>query len=169
MITSESVERACAEVGEYSDEKMVGEFDRFFQKQPAVCDFVVELTQESGQKIQELSLFLAYMVFKALEMSGSQGVNSVTPDAIETAYHESESWIDRISQAQGSDMQSTIAASLQRDTEPYLLQYVITEVNEPLEDGTELNDEEKGEIFFVLKTVISSLAGGNTKGRIIEV
>ncbi|PYS55671.1 MAG: hypothetical protein DMG13_02890, partial [Acidobacteria bacterium] len=143
---------------------MVGEFDNFFRQQPAVCEFVVELTQESGQKIQELSLFLSYMVFKAATIGETDTVNRVTPEAIELAYHESESWIDRISQADGAELQPAIAASLQADTEPFLLQYVISELNEPLEDGSELNDEQKGEIFFVLKTVISSLKSGE-KGR----
>jgi len=168
MISAESVQRACSEVGEYSDQKMVGEFDNFFRQQPAVCEFVVELTQESGQKIQELSLFLSYMVFKAATIGETDTVNRVTPEAIELAYHESESWIDRISQADGAELQPAIAASLQADTEPFLLQYVISELNEPLEDGSELNDEQKGEIFFVLKTVISSLES-REKGRIIEI
>ena len=30
-------------------------------------------------------------------------------------------------------------------------------VRVPMEDGEELNDEDKGEVFFVLKTVITSL------------
>ena len=168
MINGESVEKACSEVGEYSDEKMVDEFDCFFRAQPAICDFVVELTHESGQKVQELSLFLSYMVFKAMETAGAASVTKVTPETIEAGYRETESWMERISGAEGAELQSAIAASLQRDTEPYLLQYVISELNEPMEDGTELNDEEKGEVFFVVKTVISSLKN-ETKGRIIEV
>ena len=168
MITGESVEKACSEVGEYSDEKMVGEFDRFFREQPAICEFVVELTHESGQKIQELSLFLAYMVFKAIEMNEPGAVTLVTAEAIEAAYRDSESWIERISRAEGVELPSTIAASLQKDTEPYLLQYVISELNAPLEDGSALDDEEKGEVFFVLKTVISSLKP-EEKGKIIEI
>jgi len=167
MVTADSVEKACSEVGEYSDQKMVGEFDRFFRQQPAICEFVVEVTQESGQKIQELSLFLSYMVFKAVEVQEPHDVSKVTPEAIEVAYRESESWIDRISQAENTALQPAIVASLQADTEPFLLQYVVSELNEPLEDGTELDDEQKGEIFFVLKTVISSLKNGE-KGRIIE-
>ena len=168
MITAESVQKACSEVGEYSDQQMVGEFDDFFRQQPAVCEFVVEVTQESGQKIQELSLFLTYMVFKAAAIDEPDPVGKVTPEAIEVAYRESESWIDRISQADTVELQPAIAASLQADTEPFLLQYVISELNEPLEDGGELDDEQKGEIFFVLKTVISSLKSGE-KGRIIEI
>ena len=163
MITGESLKKACAEVGEYSDQQMASEFDRFFREQPAICDFVAELTQESGQKIQELSLFLSYMVFKAMESDETASISSVTPAAIETAYRESEFWIERISQAEGIELQSAIAGSLQKDTEPHLLQYVIAELNEPMEDGIELDDEEKGEVFFVLKTVITSL-----KGRISE-
>jgi hypothetical protein len=168
MVNEESVERACSEVGEYSDEKMIGEFDRFFRTQPAICEFIVDLTHESGHKIQELSLFLSYMVFKAIEMGDSGNVIAVTPGVIESAYRESETWIERVSQAEGAELETTIASSLQKDTEPYLLQYVISELNEPLEDGTELNDEEKGEVFFVLKTVISSLRTED-KGKIIEI
>ncbi len=158
MITGESVEKACSEVGEYSDEAMVGEFDRFFKQQPAICDFVVELTQESGPRIQELSLFLSYMVFKAMEL-GEFAVSSVTPAAVEAAYRESESWMEEVSHADGGELPSAIAESLQKETEPHLLRYVISELNEPLDDGKELDDEEKGEVFFVLKTVISSLTG----------
>lgn len=168
MITGESVEKACSEVGEYSDEKMVDEFDRFFRAQPAVCDFVVELTHDSGQKVQELSLFLSYMVFKVVETATAASVTKVTPETIEGGYHETESWMQRISEAEGTELQDAITASLQQDTEPYLLQYVISELNEPMDDGAELNDEEKGEVFFVLKTVILSMKN-QTKGRIIEV
>ena len=136
---------------------MADEFERFFREQPAICDFVVELTHQSGQQIQELSLFLSYMVFKALEI-GSENVGSVTREAIEAAYRESESWIDRMSEAEGTELQSALATSFNKDTEPYLLQYVISELNQPLEDGSELDDNGKGEVFFLLKTIIASLS-----------
>jgi len=166
MINSTTVEKACSEVGQLTDEQMASEFDRFFKAQPAVCEFIVELTHESGQKIQELSLFLSYMVFKTVEGSKTTVMGTVQSEDIEAAYQQTESWVTHVSQAQGNDLQKTIAQSLQHDTEPYLLQYVISELNEPMEDGAELNDEEKGEVFFVLKTVISSLTN-EPKRRII--
>jgi hypothetical protein len=167
MIGVDSVEKACAEVGDYSDEQMVDEFDRFFRAQPAICDFVVELTQESGMKVQELSLFLSYMVFKAVETNTTDPVTKVTPEIIEAGYRDTESWMERLSVADGTELQTSIAANLQTDTEPYLLHYVISELNEPMEDGSDLNDEEKGEVFFVVKTVIESFKN-QSKGRIIE-
>ena len=157
MITSEIVEKTCSQVGEYSDETMAEEFERFFREQPAVCDFVVDLTHDSGQQIQELSLFLAYMVFKVVHVAGGS-VALITRDALESAYHASESWINQMSEAEGPELQAALAASFNKDTEPYLLQYVISELNQPLEDGSELDDNGKGEVFFLLKTVISSLS-----------
>ena len=156
MITNDIVERACSEVGAYTDDQMMKEFDRFFQKQPGICDFVAELTSESAVEIQELSLFLSYMVFKAAEAAEPgtpENLGEVSPERIESAFHESESWIERIEKAQ--DDKSSLMPD---DTEPFLVQYVISELNQPLEDGTLLEDEQKGEVFFVLRTVISSFA-----------
>ena len=168
MVSSESVAKACSEVGEYSDQQMVGEFDRFFRAQPAVCDFVVESTHESGQKVQELSLFLSYMILKAAETDTSRSVTQLSPATIEAGYRETELWTERLSQADAAELHASIASSLQKDSEPHLLQYVISELNEPMDDGSELNEEEKGEVFFVVKTVIESLKT-QSKGRIIEV
>src|SRR5438270_376433 len=167
MISGGSVEKACSEVGEFSDEKMVEEFDRFFRAQPAICDFVVELTHDSGIKVQELSLFLAYMIFKTIEAETADAVTKVAPETIEAGYRETESWMERLSATDGTELQASIVTNLQKDAEPNLLQYVISELNEPMEDGAELNEEEKGEVFFVVKTVIESLKD-RSKGRIIE-
>ena len=150
MISSELVDQACSEVNEYSEDRMMSEFDSFFKEQPSICDFITELTSESSLQIQELSLFLSYMVFKAVKIGQPESLGAVTPENIESAYRESETWIDRINE-QGDQ------ADLPADPEPYLIQYVISELNQPLEDGKLLDDEEKGEVFFVLKTVIASL------------
>jgi len=150
MITSELVDQACSEVNEYSEDRMMSEFDAFFKEQPSICDFITELTSESSLQIQELSLFLSYMVFKAVKIGQPETVVAVTPETIESAYRESETWIDRINE-EGDQ------AQIPADPEPYLIQYVISELNQPLEDGKLLDDEEKGEVFFVLRTVIASL------------
>lgn len=159
MINGETVQKTCLEIGRYTDEQMAIEFDRFFRTQPGICEFIVEATHESGQKIQELSLLLGFMVFKSLEASGQGQVRTIKPEDIETAYKETEFWMTRLSLAGDDELQETIEASLDRDTEPHLLQYVISELSEPLENSAELSDEEKGEVLIVLKTVISSFCG----------
>ena len=137
---------------------MDSEFERFFKSQPELCDFIVELTQDSEQRIQELSLFLSYMVFKAVENGQQNALPVVTHESIESAMHQSETWIEKINEAEGSETKSSLLSSLADDGEPYLLQYVLSEINQPLDEGAPLTDEEKGEVFFVLKTVIATLS-----------
>src|SRR5215813_14137926 len=135
MISGELVERACSEVGRYTDEQVMNEFDRFFRAQPAVCDFVLDVTHDSGQKIQELSLFLSYMVFKTIEVADAGAIASIAQEKIEAAYRDTESWVTRISEAEGGELETAIVQSLQHDTEPHLLHYIISELNEPSEGG----------------------------------
>ena len=158
MVTSDTVEQACNEVSSYTEEQMAAEFERFFKSQPDLCDFIVDLTTDSGQQIQELSLFLSYMVFKAVEAAQPARLESISQGRIEEAFKQSEAWIERVNQIAG-EPGSAVMSNLASDSEPHLLQYVISELNQPLEDGTSLADEQKGEVFFVLKTVISSLSG----------
>jgi len=168
MITNQYVDQACAEVSLYSEEVMASEFERFFKTQPGLCDFVTELTTESDQRIQELALFLSYMVYKVVEAARPE-IAAVSPESIEAAFHRSEAWIEKMNEAQSEDLSSSILSGLEKDTEPNLLQYVISEINEPLENGTQLTDEEKGEVFFVLKTVISSLSENSREERKIII
>src|SRR5262245_39115747 len=158
MITSDSVEQACSEVGHYSDERMMREFDAFFHEQPTICEFVFDLTHESPSKIRELSMFLAYMVFKATKIGRPNETAVVTEASLEAAHRETEAWIERVNQVRESELQSELTRHLTDESEPHLTEFVISELNQPLEDGTVLEDEQKGEVFFVLKTVISSLA-----------
>jgi hypothetical protein len=96
------------------------------------------------------------MIFKALKCSGPDSVDAITPQMIESAYRECESWIDELSQTDDSQVE-VVSERLKEETEPYLIQYVIAELNRPDSDGVVLEDEEKGEVFFLLRTVISSL------------
>jgi hypothetical protein len=157
MVTSEVVEQACTEVGDYSEEQMASEFERFFKAQPELCDFVVELTNDSDQKIQELSLFLSYMVFKTVQKAEAAELPAVTHSTIEEAFRQSEAWMEKFNRVDKDAVHSSILSSFDADSEPHLLHYVITEINQMLDDGTSLTDEQKGEVFFVLKTVISTL------------
>src|ERR1044071_1232066 len=106
MITSELVDDACSEVNSYTDDRMMKEFDAFFKEQPSICDFITELTSESAMKLQELALFMSYMVYKAVKKGAPEGaVAPVSAESIEAAYRESEGWIERINQgAEVSDL-----------------------------------------------------------------
>ena len=158
MVSNECVEEAFTTINHYSDEEMHREFERFFLGQPALCDFVMELTSESGQIIQGLTLFMSYIVLKATELSVDGNLDVVVPTSVEQAYRESEAWIEKMTQVVETELGSAMASMAPEELEPHLLEYVVSTLNDPLEDGTELTDEQKGEVFLALKTVIASVS-----------
>jgi hypothetical protein len=157
MITSDSVEKACLEVEAYTEDRMDAEFDQFFRQQPDICKFVTQMTLQSSRQLHELALFLSFMIFKAAHLEAPGAWITVDADRIDTAYRENEAWLDRISQINESST-AEVANAVISEAEPHLIHYVISELNQPLETGDILEDDQKGEVFFVLKTVISSLA-----------
>src|SRR5215471_7234946 len=113
MITSDAVEQTCAEVGNYSEAEMASEFEVFFKAEPNVCEFVAELTAESGPRVQELTLFLSYMIFKTVRANRGAHFPSVTHDVIEAAFRESEKWIEELDRTNSNRAPETILSSLE--------------------------------------------------------
>ena len=154
MVQKQTIERIRAQVADCSDETLDREFDQFFARQSEVCNFVMDLTSSSSQKVRELSLYLSYVTYKIL--SEDTGLaDPVGAEVIVNACRESQEWIQGVSEMDARDFSS--ASASEAGNEPYLLGFVISEVQDALEDGLDLDEEEKGTIFFVLKTVIASM------------
>ncbi len=152
VIGPETIDRVRQRVAEFPDDVLDGEFEAFFSKQPEICDFVTDLTSESGQQARELALFMAYMVYKAVEEGRSRAPERVDAQTITSACGESREWIQEMNGLDGADIDRSSVSG--RDGQLHLLGFVIAEMNEA---GLELSEEEKGTILFALKTVISSL------------
>ena len=123
MITSDVVDQACSEVNGYTDERMMKEFDSFFKEQPSICDFITELTSESSMPIQELSLFLSYMVFKTMKLRNPETLPPIPAESIEAAYRQSETWIDRINKTHNYKIISMYKPDMLDEYEKLFRQY----------------------------------------------
>ena len=152
VIGPEVIERIRERVAEFPDDVLDGEFEAFFSKQPEICNFITDLTSESGQQARELALFLIYMVYKAVAEGRNEAPERVDAQTITSACGESREWIETMNGLEGADIDRSSVSG--RDGQLHLLGFVIAEMNEA---GLELSEEEKGTILFALKTVISSL------------
>jgi hypothetical protein len=81
----------------------------------------------------------------------------VPAPAIADACRESQEWMQRMSRIDAGQFDDASAADM--GNEPYLLGFVVAEVEDAVEDGLDLGDPEKATVFFVLKTVIASMTG----------
>ncbi len=161
MVTRETIATIRTRAVECSDEILEKKFESFFKKQPALCDFVMELTSTSRQSVGELALYLSYVVYEALMVDRAGSLDEVTSEEIAHACHESEHWVQRMSESQATELPSSTLSDL--GDEPHLISYVISEVHHAATDGLDLKPEEKGAVFFVLTAVIASLTANSER------
>jgi hypothetical protein len=154
VISRQTIERVSSVVADYSDETLEREFEELFGNHSEVCQFVMDLTAESRQQVQELVLFLTYMTYKAVVEEGGH-FEPITPEAITEAYRESEVWMENMSRIEESEIESVSFTDV--GEEPHLLGFVVSEINEAIEDRMQPSEEEKGTMFLVMKTVITAM------------
>ncbi len=158
MVSKPTIEKIQGDVADYSAETLELEFDRFFRDQPEICDFVMDLTSTTSQRVREISLYLGYVVYKSLEETYRDALSEATPETIAAASVESRLWMERMNVSGPSD-DPTSGLRIEAD-EPVLLGFVVSEVEEAITDGLEMKEEEMGAVFFAMKTVIASLSPG---------
>ena len=154
MISRETIEKVSSDVADYSDETLEQEFEELFGTHTEVCQFVMDLTSESRQQVQELVLFLTYMTYKTVVEEGGN-LAPITPETITAAYRESEVWMEHIGRIKESEIESVSFTDV--GEEPHLLGFVVSEINEAVEDRIQPSEEEKGTMFLVMKTVITAM------------
>jgi hypothetical protein len=63
-IPGEIVEKVCSEMNRYSESRMSEEAARFLRQQPYLIQFLQEFTADFPSEVQQLSLYLAYLIWK---------------------------------------------------------------------------------------------------------
>jgi hypothetical protein len=149
MIAVETVLMARELIKASTEEQFDEWISWFFDTQPDVLDFIVERTRGRTENICELALFLALFIFKAYDLEHPG--KTVTPSRADlaVALDQMTDWMRRL----GGDG----FADSHRETEPFLLIFVVKELEAPLDDGTALDQLEKDELLGIAKTVILAL------------
>lgn len=159
MVERQTIEKIRTDATDCSEEALESEFEQFFSNQPAICNFVMDVTSAGNQSAGELALYMSFVVYKSLLLDRDGSLESVGNEEIADACSESGDWVHRMSEAEETGVQSPSLSKL--NDEPYLISYVISEVHDAIKNGLELTEEEKGAVFFVLTAVIESLTANS--------
>ena len=159
MVERQTINKVRTDATDCTEEALEREFEQFFSKQPAICNFVMDVTSEGNQSAGELALYMSFVVYKALLLDRDGSLESVGNQEIANACNESGDWVHRMSEAEETGGPSSSLSQL--NDEPYLVSYVISEVHDAIKNGLELTEEEKGSVLFVLTAVIASLTANS--------
>ena len=131
-----------------TSEQLDQSYDRFFQAQPHLLQFLVRLTGDHD-RIHELVMHLSFLVFKSYEAEYPGEAVTVKREDFEAVWNQARSWIAQFFSPHTTDDHV--------ETEPILLTYFINLLETPLKDGTQYTASEQRDVLFVVKTVMLAL------------
>lgn len=121
------------------------------QLQPDLVAFVMDSTEGLNPEAQELAIYLFFVVYRIFQASGEK-IRKVSYGEIDEFFEQNETLFE---DAESADPLSDPLKIFPVLIQPYLMRYLSEAL--PEEEASGVNEEEKGVIFLVLKTVIEVL------------
>ncbi len=150
------VEKTWQEVAGFSPDKAKREMTKIGNIQPELLTFVMESSEEMGQKVRELAIYVFVVVYRMFQQVHGK-IKKISSDEIIERYKNNENLMERLEGTHERFLDRI--ASLQTSTQPYVVNYLVDALMEKDEgeDALELTEEQKGFLYLVLKTVIDVL------------
>jgi hypothetical protein len=150
------VEKTWQEVAGFSPNRAKKEMMKIANSQPDLLAFVTESSQEMGQEVRELAIYMFVVVYRMFQESRGK-IKKISSEEIVECYQNNEGLMERL---EGTDERFLDRISaLQTSAQPYIVKYVADALMEEDEgkDAVTLTNEQKGFLFLLLKTVIDVL------------
>ena len=150
------VEETWQEMGSWSDEDVRRLMKRIARTQGPLAVFVMTLTEHLSADARQLALYLFAMI-QCMFWKTPGRVRRARPTEIEAAYERNLEFLSRFENADERFLER--AASSMDLSQPFVMKYLVEALIEAPEedDPVVLSEEETGELFLILKTVIDTL------------
>ncbi|MGZ3745008.1 MAG: hypothetical protein ACXVBQ_14180 [Pseudobdellovibrionaceae bacterium] len=124
--------------------------------QPDLLAFVMKSSEEMGQQVRELAIYMFLVVYRMFQKTQGK-IKKISSEEIIECYEHNEGLVERLEGADEKFLDRI--ANVQTSKQPHVVNYVVDALmeEEEGEDAVKLNDEQKGFLFLVLKTVIDVL------------
>ncbi len=154
LISKVAVKKITRSLASQSTREMSLEAERFNREQPLLASFLSAFTSELPREAQDLTLYLAYLVWRIFEEGGKR-VHRVSATVILHEIQENWRFVERFVQLSRSEIGGYLS-ELDFLAQPHILDYVASSI---LEEGrqSKIAEHHLGYMIFVLKTVLDSL------------
>jgi hypothetical protein len=150
------VEKTWREVAGFSPNRAKKEMMKISNNQPELLAFVTESSQETGQEVRELAIYMFLVVYRMFQ-EAHRKIKKISSEEIIECYEHNESLMERLEGADEKFLDRI--ASVQTSRQPYVVKYVadVLMEDDEGEDALALTEKRKGFLFLLLKTVIDVL------------
>jgi hypothetical protein len=154
LISDETLDSACEEVGNYSDDQARFEMERLSKAQPALLAYVMASTEDLEPEAQEVAIYMFVVIHKAFEKQFADRLQVADINSVEQISDAND---QAILELFADDERIPEAAAAYVQKQPVLFNYVAECFTEPEEGESELSEDDQGALSVVMKTVIDVL------------
>jgi len=153
-IPEQIVEKTWQKVAGFSPDRAKKEMMKIGNSQPELLAFVMEMSQEMGQEVRELAIYMFLVVYRMFKESHGK-IKKISSEEITECYERNEGLMERLEGANEKFLDRI--ASVQGSRQPYVVNYLVDALMQEdteREDVVPLTEEQKGFLYLPLKTVI---------------
>ena len=156
-IPSELVEETWQEVARFDPDLASKEMMKAGKSQPELLTFMVEFTQDLNQEVQELAIYMFFVVYRMFQKSSKKKIKKIPAEDIIECYEDNEDLMQSLEGAHEKFFERIARVQLAR--QPYVMKYVVDTLIEAPEDenSSALAEDDVGLLFLLLKTVVEAL------------
>ena len=157
-ITQDTVDRTWQTIAEMDPKNAADAMYDFSEAQPHLLGFVMAFAEDLDTGASELCTYMLYVVYQMFVNSSSKTIPTITDSQVEAQYKATCELLDSLHDVEDDPSDEDIEMEVQN--QPYVYRYVteaLLEEDDDPNDQMEVSEEEFGEIFMMMKTVIDAV------------
>ena len=156
-ISQELVDETWQAFAGFSPARARKETIKVNKNQPNLLAFMMEFTQDLDREVQELAIYMFYVVCRMFQKSSKKSLKRISPEEIINCYEKTERFIESLEGAHERFFERI--AGVQLSEQPYVMKYVVETLMEAPEeeDPVVLTEDDIGYLFLLFKTVVDLL------------
>ena len=156
-ISQELVDETWQAFAGFSPARARKESIKVNKNQPNLLAFMMEFTQDLDQEVQELAIYMFYVVCRMFQKSSKNSLKRISPEEIINCYEKTERFIESLEGAHESIYERI--SGFQLSEQPYVMKNVVETLMEAQEeeDPVILTEDDVGYLFLLFKTVVDLL------------
>lgn len=155
MVSEEIVAEAWRDVATFGPADALREMKRISRRQHDLLVFVTTMCEQLSENAQEVAIYTFVVLYRMFERSHGKPLPKAKPRQVTAAFEALDRDLGRLIGADDRFVERH--ARLTTEAEPFVMQYVSEVLMEPDDPDAKLSDEEVGEVFMYLKTVVDVL------------
>jgi hypothetical protein len=148
--------KSLGEIDSLNDDKVRKLFERFLQEQPDLVFYLKGVDELGFNQTERKNLIFEGLTIWYIMSLGKAGLPRITTEIIKCAHEANVNWIDRSEGKKQSILDKEVNKMFQDHPQHEVLLYIHEFLNYPRND---IREENKGPMFFTLKTVVDALNG----------